>query len=135
MLKFSTKSKERLATVHPDLQDVFNTAIQVSNVDFGIADGLRTIERQKEYVAIGRSQTMNSRHLHGLAVDVYVWNIHNALWDRDAILYIYQLVAGICAVKNIPFEWGGNWHTFPDAPHFELCRKRYPDDENILKQL
>ena len=45
---FGTKSSEKLAQVHPDLQRVFNEAIKNSPLDFSITEGLRTKERQKE---------------------------------------------------------------------------------------
>jgi len=41
---FGTKSAERLAQVHPDLQKVFNQAITDSHLDFTINQGLRTKE-------------------------------------------------------------------------------------------
>ena len=27
---------------------------------------------------------------------------------------------------NIPIEWGGDWVSFPDGPHYQLPRKEYP---------
>ena len=48
MYKFGNKSIERLATVHPDLQRLFNAAIDNSPYDFSITEGLRSLERQKE---------------------------------------------------------------------------------------
>jgi peptidoglycan L-alanyl-D-glutamate endopeptidase CwlK len=47
-------------------------AIKESPLDFSITEGLRTKERQKELFSAGKSQTMNSRHLTGKAVDIAV---------------------------------------------------------------
>ena len=68
MSKFSLskKSESRLFGVHPDLVAVVRRAIEITEVDFSVGEGLRTIERQKELVAKGASQTMKSRHLTGM---------------------------------------------------------------------
>ena len=44
---------------------VTRRALEISEVDFGITEGLRSRYRQKQLVATGKSQTMNSRHLYG----------------------------------------------------------------------
>ncbi len=61
MFKFSKRSREKLDTLHPDLQAVLNEAIK--HVDFTVLEGLRTLERQEELVRIGASTTLNSMHL------------------------------------------------------------------------
>ncbi|EMQ3414369.1 hypothetical protein WE666_005403, partial [Escherichia coli O117:H42] len=42
---------------------VVRRALELTEVDFGITEGLRSKYRQKQLVAEGKSQTMNSRHL------------------------------------------------------------------------
>ena len=64
------RSRERLQGVHPDLVKVVERAIELTSVDFTVLEGLRTVERQGELVAKGASQTMESRHLTGHAVDL-----------------------------------------------------------------
>ena len=71
MFKLSQKSLGKLEGVHPDMQELVKQAIQISTIDFGISEGLRTKERQKLLFEQGKSQTMNSKHLKGLAIDVY----------------------------------------------------------------
>ncbi|STI98390.1 putative phage PS3 [Escherichia coli] len=68
--KFSSRSEKNLQGVNPDLVKVTRRALEISEVDFGITEGLRSHYRQKQLVATGKSQTMNSRHLTGHAVDV-----------------------------------------------------------------
>lgn len=70
MYKLSKKSLDRMKGVHPDLVKVVKRAIQISEVDFTVTEGLRDIERQRELVKSGASKTMNSRHLTGHAVDL-----------------------------------------------------------------
>ncbi len=71
--RFSQRSEKNLAGVKPQLVAVVRRALALSDVDFGITEGLRTKERQKQLVAEGKSQTMNSRHLTGDAVDVVAY--------------------------------------------------------------
>lgn len=64
--KFSSRSEKNLQGVNPDLVKVTRRALEISEVDFGITEGLRSRYRQKQLVATGKSQTMNSRHLTGM---------------------------------------------------------------------
>lgn len=59
--KFSQRSENNLKGVKPQLVAVVRRALELSSVDFGITEGLRTQERQKQLYAEGKSQTMNSR--------------------------------------------------------------------------
>jgi peptidoglycan LD-endopeptidase CwlK len=45
-------------------------AIELSVQDFAVHDGVRTLEEHKEHIAAGASQTLDSRHLSGHAVDL-----------------------------------------------------------------
>lgn len=118
------RSRQRLSGVHPDLVAVVERAIQITEVDFTVLEGLRSRDRQKELFAKGASKTMNSRHLTGHAVDLAPWPID---WDD---LSRFKLVAD--AMKqaseelDVPVIWGGDWRTFYDGPHYELDRKVYP---------
>ncbi|MFW5399422.1 M15 family peptidase, partial [Yersinia sp. 1252 StPb PI] len=68
--RFSQRSEGNLKGVNDDLVRVVRRALELSTVDFGVIEGVRTVERQKELVATGKSQTMNSRHISGNAVDL-----------------------------------------------------------------
>lgn len=122
---FGTKSSERLAQVHPDLQRVFNEAIKNSPLDFSITEGLRTIERQKELFSSGKSQTMRSRHLDGHAVDIGVL-VNGALnWDFNNYQLVADHVKSVASKLGITIEWGGDWMSFKDGPHFQLPWSTY----------
>ena len=58
----SKRSQERLMGVHPDLVSVVERAIELTEVDFGVTCGVRTIEEQEATVAAARSLTLLSRH-------------------------------------------------------------------------
>lgn len=122
---FGTRSKERLQGVHLDLVKVLEEAIKESPLDFSITEGLRTKERQKALFDAGKSQTMNSRHLTGKAVDIAVIKDGEVTWDFK----FYQLVADhikkLAKELKIDIVWGGDWQSFKDGPHFELHRSVY----------
>lgn len=127
--KFSQRSENNLAGVNADLVTVARAALQLSTVDFGITEGLRTKERQKELVAEGKSQTMKSRHITGHAVDVYAYpdGQPNGSWDWQYYEQIAKAFKLASQQTGIPIEWGGDWKTLKDDPHFQLPAAQYPD--------
>jgi len=68
--KLSQRSLDRLDGVKPQLVELVKRAIEITTIDFGVIEGLRSEERQKELVAKGASKTMKSKHLDGNAVDL-----------------------------------------------------------------
>jgi peptidoglycan LD-endopeptidase CwlK len=122
---FSKRSLRNLEGVHPDLVKVVERALQLTEVDFVVVEGVRTPEKQKQYFDSGASKTMNSRHLTGHAVDLIAWVDRTVNWN----LIHYERIAA--AMKEagrelgIPVEWGGDWKTFKDGPHFQLPWKEY----------
>ena len=117
------KSLSKLEGVHPDLVAVVERAIELTEQDFTVLEGLRDIDRQRELVRTGKSTTMNSRHLTGHAVDIAPWPIS---WDWDYFYPIADAMKQAAAELNISLEWGGDWKSFPDGPHYQLSRKVYP---------
>ena len=101
---------------------VVRRALELTEVDFGITEGLRTKERQKQLVAEGKSQIMNSRHLTGDAVDVVAWVGSQVSWDWPLYEKIAQAFKQAAAELNTPIEWGGEWRSLKDGPHFQLKR-------------
>lgn len=125
MYSFSQRSKDRLKGVHPDLVKVMEEAIKESPLDFGITEGLRTLERQKELFSSGKSQTMNSRHLRGLAVDIAIFVEGKVNWDFPNYQLVADHIKEVAKELNVPIQWGGDWISFKDGPHFELHRSKY----------
>lgn len=122
----SKRSLQRLEGVHPDLVKVVKRAIQLTSVDFTVLEGLRTLERQKQLVAAGASKTMNSRHLTGHAVDLGAYVADEVRWDWPLYHQIAAAVKRAAAEVGVPIEWGGDWRTFKDGPHFQLPFASYP---------
>lgn len=124
--KLSQRSKDRLQGVHPDLVKVVERAIQLTTVDFAITEGLRTMARQNELLAKGATKTLKSRHLTGHAVDLVAWVGGEARWDWPLYYKIADAMKAAAKQLGIPLEWGGDWRTFKDGPHFQLPFKEYP---------
>lgn len=112
--------------VHPDMVKVVLLAIQLTEVDFGVTEGVRTIEKQREYVAKGASKTMNSRHLTGHAVDLVAYVGAEVRWDWPLYHKIAAAMKSSAKELDVAIVWGGDWASFADGPHFELDRRVYP---------
>jgi len=125
-MQFGARSEKNLVGVHPDLVKVMRRAIEITTVDFGITEGIRTKERQKELFDQKKSRTMNSRHLTGHAVDVMAYVNGNGSWMWSLYEVINHAVQSASKELDIPITWGGGWVGFRDGPHFELDRKVYP---------
>ena len=145
MYKFGKTSKVRLATCHKDIQVIMNTAISLSNVDFGIAEGERSLAKQLQYFNEGKSKIdgvkKKGKHNYSpsLAADIYPYFENGAKWDNEHLSYLSGIIH---AVSEILFNtgkithkirWGGNWdmdgiilidQSFDDRPHFELVLPR-----------
>jgi len=149
MFRLGKRSHDRLFGVDPRLVAVVNTAIGITKVDFGVTEGLRTRETQEAYVKAGKSQTMNSKHLTGEAVDLVAYINGAVSWE----LNLYDDIADamkIAAIEHdLPLRWGAAWNIadirkwegtmasamnfyiderrrmnrrpFIDAPHFEIA--------------
>jgi peptidoglycan L-alanyl-D-glutamate endopeptidase CwlK len=124
MFKLSKKSIAKLKEVHPHIQELVKSAIDLSTIDFGISEGMRTRDRQQILYDTGKSQTMNSRHLTGHAVDVYAWKDGAVSWEFEDYETINIAFGKASKLTNIPYVWGGSWKSFKDGPHFELMREK-----------
>lgn len=152
MFVFGSRSMANLARVHPDLQRCADRAIQVTAVDFGVIEGIRTPARQRELMQAGASQTMNSRHLSGHAIDVMAYVGTEGRWDSGLYYEIARAFQVAAKELVIPLRWGGSWmrldlsqmspwdqvaayaqlqrqqgkRPFVDLGHFELPSAAYP---------
>lgn len=146
--KLSKRSLGRLEGVKPELVGVVKRAIEITTVDFGVTEGLRTLATQRRYVAQGKSKTMNSKHLEGNAVDLVAYVGRSVSWELNmydniadamkqaAIEQEVSLRWGACWIVNDIREWEGTMEDammhyvdtrrsqgrrpFIDGPHFEL---------------
>lgn len=142
--KWDETSLKRMEGLHPDLRKGLNVAIQLTPFPFRIIEGPRTVARQKELVRIGASKTMNSRHIPKIPQGGKIAYSHafDAVpmvdLDRDGEIEtsemfdwpLYHKMAPFIkqafAEVGVPIEWGGNWKSFKDGPHWQLPWKQYP---------
>ena len=125
--KFSQRSLDKLSTCHEDLGRVAFLALKYSPYDFGITEGVRTIEKQREYFDAGKSKTMNSRHLENKngvseALDIAVYVNGKLTWDIKYYRKVAQAFFRAAIELNVQIEWGGLWESFLDGPHYQLAR-------------
>lgn len=146
--KLSRRSLDNLEGVDERLVAVVKHAITITKIDFGVIQGLRTVEQQKELVAKGASQTMKSKHLDGNAVDLMAYINGRGSWELNVYDEIADAIKEGAKTLGVKVRWGAAWHIddlanyegtaeeamneyidlrrsqgrrpFIDAPHFEL---------------
>jgi peptidoglycan L-alanyl-D-glutamate endopeptidase CwlK len=151
MFQLSQRSYSNFEGVNTDLIDVVELAITLTSVDFGVIEGVRSVERQRELVRAGASKTMNSRHITGDAVDLLAYIGSRGSWELPLYYDIAAAVQAASGLLRVPIRWGGAWHIpdiskyifsmetanqdyirmrqaagrnpFIDGPHFEIARK------------
>jgi hypothetical protein len=124
--KFGARSEGNLVGVHADLQKIVRRALQLSVVDFSVVEGVRSLARQRDLVAQGKSRTLRSRHLTGHAVDLYPVSKAGAEWQRADFAPVVDAMKRAAAELGLPLECGHDWKAFPDSPHHQLPATAYP---------
>jgi len=130
-MKLNASSEKRLKGVHPDLVKVVRRAAEITTTDFVVTCGLRTLAEQRRLVAAGASKTLKSRHLPGTgglshAVDLAAVLGGKVRWDWPLYHRLAAAMKQAAAELKVPLEWGGDWKTFKDGPHFQLPWSNYP---------
>ena len=145
-MTLTTRDRAALKGVHPDLVRVVERAADLTPVPFRVFEGVRSIEQQAKNVRNGVSQTMNSRHIpgangYGHAVDLVLafdvdgdgdvdgadyWAAPGSSQGAAAWRRLEAAVKKAAAELRIPVEWGGDWRSFKDYPHWQLPWKAYP---------
>lgn len=132
------RSLLNLRGVHPHLVQVVKLAIKLTPIDFTVLEGTRTAKRQKQLVAQGASKTMNSRHIPfpsqvtvdgkavwGHAVDIAPYVNRRISWHWPHYHELAPAIKEAAEELGIPVEWGGDWTSFVDGPHWQLPRDKY----------
>lgn len=126
--KLSQRSLDRLIGVHPNLVKIVKKAIEISEIDFMVVEGLRTLETQKEYVKKGVSKTLDSYHLkqksgYGHAVDLAPIQDGKIDWNNIAQFNMVAKAMNQAAKEyGVDIVHGGDWKTFKDYPHYQISR-------------
>lgn len=148
MWKFSERSIGNLVGVKPILAEITHHALALSAVDFAVIEGVRTLERQKKLFEAGASQTMQSKHLDGSAVDLFAYIDGRGSWEISLYDEIAEAMRMAARERGVALRWGAAWNVpditkwtgtmeqaynfyvdarratdrrpFVDGPHFEL---------------
>jgi len=118
----------RITQLDPRIQlptiTFINRVCDELGISLRVAQGLRTIQEQDNLYSQGRTRAgpvvTNARggqsyHNFGLAIDVYI------IQPNGAINYDQQVPPAVVDIaRQEGFEWGGNWRTFKDYPHFQM---------------
>jgi uncharacterized protein YraI len=116
-----------MAKLHPNLQAKVQGLIENAHkkgLNVWIVQGMRTIEEQNDLYAQGRTKGQkgktvtkakggDSYHNYGLAVDVV---FHGSQPYGESHNWTALGEAG----KEAGLEWGGDWKSFKDRPHFQI---------------
>jgi peptidoglycan L-alanyl-D-glutamate endopeptidase CwlK len=133
-MKLSPSSEAKLKGVHPSLVKVVRRCAadwKDTELTWIITCGPRTVAEQKLLVAKGASKTMNSRHIPGKdgyskAVDVAMVLKGKLSWSWPLYAKMAVALKAAASKEMVPLEWGGDWRTFKDGPHFQLPKNLYP---------
>jgi peptidoglycan L-alanyl-D-glutamate endopeptidase CwlK len=125
------RSEKNLKLVHPDLVRVYRRAVELSDLDPVVTCGARTLAEQKLLFAKGATKTLNSRHLiarngYSHAIDVAFIFGKDLRWDWPLYKKFADEMKRAGKELGVPVEWGGDWRSFPDGPHFQLPFGKYP---------
>jgi peptidoglycan L-alanyl-D-glutamate endopeptidase CwlK len=88
---------------------IVEKAITISEQDFSVICGLRTVQEQEALVAKGASQTMKSKHLEGLAVDLMAW-VDGGRWELNLYDEIADAIRKAAIELGVNVRWGAAWH-------------------------
>lgn len=107
--KLGLRSLLRLQGVNPKLVAVVKRAIEISEVDFSVIEGVRTMAKQQEYYRTGASQTLQSKHLTGNAVDLAPYISGAIRFEWEPIFRIACAMDQAATEQGVRLRWGGVW--------------------------
>jgi len=116
MYRFSARSSRNLQGVHPDLVRVAHRALALTNIDFGVIEGLRTAARQAQLLAAGASTVQVSRHQSGHAIDVMAYVGPRGSWELPLYCEIALAFKRAALQEDVPVRWGGCWALLSTLP-------------------
>ncbi len=116
--KLSSRSIDRHGGIDAGLITVVDSAVDLTKVDFGVICGMRTLKEQQELVEKGASQTMKSKHLNGLAVDLMAYCGSRSSWELNLYDDIADAMSESARDVDVPIRWGAAW-TVSNIAHYQ----------------
>ncbi|OTG66848.1 peptidoglycan with LysM domain protein [Acinetobacter sp. ANC 4470] len=135
LLKVSQRNEKSIARLHPQVRGLIRRFINdvyiKHQVQLVIVQDYRTYAQQDALYAKGRTTSGSivtnakggqSNHNFALAVDVFpLWNDGKLHMDAKSDKKNIEILRKISSVgKSIGLEWGGDWKSIVDNPHFQL---------------
>ena len=113
---------DRLTGVHTKLCQIVRAAAELEGPALVVVEGVRSMARQRELFQMGKSRTLNSRHLTGHAVDLCPEYFGKDHWEPSDFLPIKDRMFQAAKTLGFVVEWGGElWAPhFIDMPHFQI---------------
>jgi len=120
------RSEKTIATLQPEVRPYARALVMKAaamGITIKVISGLRTYAEQNALYAQGRTKpgrvVTNARggysnHNFGIAFDIGVFN--GASYIPESPRYKAVGALGV----ELGLEWGGNWKTIKDEPHFQL---------------
>lgn len=132
------RTNKNILTLDPFVRPTFISLAQIGNavaakegLHYRMISGTRSYEEQDRLWAKGRSAPGSkvtnarggySRHNFGIAGDFGVFDANGLYLDStNPVLAstIHKAVADAVKSAKLPIDWGGDWTSFVDQPHFE----------------
>lgn len=127
--KFGKRSRKRLEGVHPDLVKVAEECLNL--MDIAIIEGVRSLNKQKDYLRTGATKTLKSKHLIGHALDLTPYPVDmKSDMGIKRHYYMAGMLRGIAHMMDIKIRSGADWdndgkitdQTFMDLVHIEKIK-------------
>lgn len=133
--------RSKLTGVHPDLVRVVLRAADACPQPFAVVCGVRSVADEIKAIREGRSALRNPyrcRHVPTVdkahpalgpvshAVDLVPIVNGKPLWSWPHIYPIARAMKAAAQAEHVTIEWGGDWKTFKDGPHYQLPWNLYP---------
>ena len=126
-------TSNKIAQLHPSVRNEVSKIINecdkalMGRAKVRISQGLRTFAEQdalyKKRPKVTNAKGGKSVHNYGFAVDIVMiidgkvasWDTAKD-WDNDKVADWYECVK---IFAKYGWDWGGNWKSFKDLPHFD----------------
>jgi peptidoglycan LD-endopeptidase CwlK len=124
---FHQRSERNIATLHIKAQEAarkFLKLVTSAGIDARIISGVRSYAEQDKLFAKGRTEPGSivtnarggqSNHNFGIAWDIGIFDGAGGYLPNSSL---YDKAAQVGKLSEL--EWGGDWQSFKDKPHYQL---------------
>lgn len=131
MYRFSKRSKGNLVGLHPEIGFMFTEAIKITEMDFMLFEGVRTMKRQRYLYATGASKTLDSYHLYGLAGDAVPTPNGKLTWKEEYFPPMVKAIKQVIKTHGLEVQWGYDLWKW-DKAHFQMSGFKHSYDVRDL---